>query len=313
MVELLCNHSNSTIADCFYSLNLGENKSKDQRIKEIWSLNLSKVSKSLISSNIRYSCPIIPHLLRLLLFVIRPASFLSPPWTCLLEQLLQLMMGEKTPISNIPFLNEASAKLFQSDLRWRLSRAMRVKEKARFLKRHSIKGFLKRNLFVLLNISAITLSGWPRFNAVPSEAGSLLLTLFVCVCIQVWSLASPYGPKTCPRGRSSIFPSLESCSWGCCRCWCCLSSSPAWSQVRVQINRNQFTWPKQSNLSEWTTNPLAQACPPWTKRSPGRWGCARWSTTWRPLWSLCSSVSWSCSPSSQEKAAGTLPEATAWT
>lgn len=70
-------------------------------------------------------------------------------------------MSEKTPNGNIPFLNTTSVKLPQSDFKWHLRRAIKMNENAAFIKHHSIKGFLRRNLFVLLNITAVTLSETP--------------------------------------------------------------------------------------------------------------------------------------------------------
>lgn len=74
-------------------------------------------------------------------------------------------MNEKPPNSASLFLNEDVDKPplpERGDLRRRLRRAMdrrasSMKERMSSISRDSIKGFLKRNLFVLLTVAAVAL------------------------------------------------------------------------------------------------------------------------------------------------------------
>lgn len=85
--------------------------------------------------------------------------------TCLLDQVLELIMNEKPPNSASLFLNEDSDKPplpERGDLRRRLHRAMErrassMKERMSSISRESVKGFLKRNLFVLFTVAAVAL------------------------------------------------------------------------------------------------------------------------------------------------------------
>nr|XP_020468703.1 excitatory amino acid transporter 1-like isoform X2 [Monopterus albus] len=83
--------------------------------------------------------------------------------TCLLDQVLELIMNEKPPTSASLFLNEDAdnpALTERGDLRRRLRRAMErrassMKERMNSVSRGSVKGFLKRNLFVLFTVVAV--------------------------------------------------------------------------------------------------------------------------------------------------------------
>ncbi|XP_003439897.2 excitatory amino acid transporter 4 [Oreochromis niloticus] len=85
--------------------------------------------------------------------------------TCLLDQVLELIMNEKPPTSASLFLNEDTEKPplpDRVDLRRRLRRAMErrvssMKERMSSISKASVKGFLKRNLFVLFTIAAVAL------------------------------------------------------------------------------------------------------------------------------------------------------------
>lgn len=85
--------------------------------------------------------------------------------TCLLDQVLELIMHEKPPTSASLFLNEDADKPplpERGNLRRRLRRAMErrvgnVKERMSSISRDCVKGFLKRNLFVLFTVSAVAL------------------------------------------------------------------------------------------------------------------------------------------------------------
>ncbi|KAK5931309.1 hypothetical protein CgunFtcFv8_027470 [Champsocephalus gunnari] len=85
--------------------------------------------------------------------------------TCLLDQVLELIMSEKPPNSASLFLNEDADKPplpERGDLRRRLRRAMEkrgssVKETMSSVSRDDVKGFLKRNLFVLFTVAAVAL------------------------------------------------------------------------------------------------------------------------------------------------------------
>nr|XP_046246957.1 excitatory amino acid transporter 4 isoform X1 [Scatophagus argus] len=85
--------------------------------------------------------------------------------TCLLDQVLELIMNEKPPTSASLFLNEDADKPplpEKGDLRRRLRRAMErransMKERMNSVSRDCIRGFLKRNLFVLFTVAAVAL------------------------------------------------------------------------------------------------------------------------------------------------------------
>uniref|UniRef100_A0A3Q1HSC7 Amino acid transporter n=1 Tax=Anabas testudineus TaxID=64144 RepID=A0A3Q1HSC7_ANATE len=91
--------------------------------------------------------------------------FLVSHETCLLDQVLELIINEKPPTSASLFLNEDTDKPplpERGDLRRRLRRAMErrasnMKERMSSISRACVKGFLKRNLFVLFTIAAVAL------------------------------------------------------------------------------------------------------------------------------------------------------------
>ncbi|XP_008333418.1 excitatory amino acid transporter 4 isoform X1 [Cynoglossus semilaevis] len=85
--------------------------------------------------------------------------------TCLLDQVLELIMNEKPPASTSLFLNEDVDKPpspEKGDLRRRLHRVMEkkassMKDRMSSMSRSRVKGFLKRNLFVLFTVAAVAL------------------------------------------------------------------------------------------------------------------------------------------------------------
>ncbi|XP_028299486.1 excitatory amino acid transporter 4 isoform X2 [Gouania willdenowi] len=85
--------------------------------------------------------------------------------TCLLDQVLDLIMNEKPPTNTSLFLNEDADKpaaADRGDLKWRIRRAMErkgsgMKERMSSISRSNVQGFLKRNLFVLLTVAAVAL------------------------------------------------------------------------------------------------------------------------------------------------------------
>ncbi|XP_071009951.1 excitatory amino acid transporter 1-like isoform X1 [Oncorhynchus clarkii lewisi] len=84
--------------------------------------------------------------------------------TCLLDQVLELIMIEKPPNTASLFLNEDADKppLPNRGLWRRLRRAMQkraasTQDRMSTITKESIKGFLRRNLFVLLTIAAVAL------------------------------------------------------------------------------------------------------------------------------------------------------------
>uniref|UniRef100_A0A3P8U5G2 Amino acid transporter n=1 Tax=Amphiprion percula TaxID=161767 RepID=A0A3P8U5G2_AMPPE len=96
-----------------------------------------------------------------------PLFFLPPVSheTCLLDQVLELIMNEKPPTSASLFLNEDADKPplpDRGDLRRRLRRAMErrassMKERMSSVSRDNVRSFLRRNLFVLFTVAAVAL------------------------------------------------------------------------------------------------------------------------------------------------------------
>lgn len=85
--------------------------------------------------------------------------------TCLLDQVLELIMNEKPPNSASLFLNEDAEKgprPERGDLKRRMCRAMErkassMKERMSSVSRDHVRAFLRRNLFVLLTVAAVAL------------------------------------------------------------------------------------------------------------------------------------------------------------
>ncbi|XP_032427225.1 excitatory amino acid transporter 4 isoform X1 [Xiphophorus hellerii] len=85
--------------------------------------------------------------------------------TCLLEQVLELIMNEKPPNSAGLFLNEDTEKPTLPDkveLRRRFRRAMEkragsMRQRIGSISRKSLKGFFRRNLFVLFTVASVAL------------------------------------------------------------------------------------------------------------------------------------------------------------
>lgn len=64
-------------------------------------------------------------------------------------------MSGDPPTGDVPLLDEDSAK-YPGNFRRQMSGGKEM-ERAAFISQHSVKGFLQRNLFVLLTISAVAL------------------------------------------------------------------------------------------------------------------------------------------------------------
>ncbi|XP_027883599.1 excitatory amino acid transporter 4 isoform X2 [Xiphophorus couchianus] len=85
--------------------------------------------------------------------------------TCLLEQVLELIMNEKPPNSASRFLNKDTEKPTLPDkveLRRRFRRAMEkragsMRQRIGSISRKSLKGFFRRNLFVLFTVASVAL------------------------------------------------------------------------------------------------------------------------------------------------------------
>nr|XP_014340439.1 PREDICTED: excitatory amino acid transporter 1-like [Latimeria chalumnae] len=83
--------------------------------------------------------------------------------SCLLDQVLDLIMNERQTNVNSLFLNEDSAKRLNSESRVRRfhqamqKRAAHAKKRVHSITRESIKNYLKRNAFVLFTIAAVIL------------------------------------------------------------------------------------------------------------------------------------------------------------
>lgn len=99
-------------------------------------------------------------------------------------------MNEKPPASTSLFLNEDVDKPpspEKGDLRRRLHRVMEkkassMKDRMSSMSRSRVKGFLKRNLFVLFTVAAVALGESSHFDLLVFSAGNRLdLTLCVCV------------------------------------------------------------------------------------------------------------------------------------
>eukprot|EP00063_Salmo_salar_P096873 XP_014071708.1 PREDICTED: excitatory amino acid transporter 1-like isoform X1 [Salmo salar] len=94
--------------------------------------------------------------------------------TCLLDQVLELIMNEKPPNTASLFLNEDADKppLPNRGLWRRLHTAMQkraasTKDRMSTITKDSVKGFLRRNLFVLLTIAAVALGVMLGFTLRP--------------------------------------------------------------------------------------------------------------------------------------------------
>lgn len=169
-----------------------------------------------------------PHMQKcdLLFLPTSSSSCLVSHETCLLDQVLELIMNEKPPNSASLFLNEDADKptLPESgDLRRRLRRAMEkransMKERMSSISRDSVKGFFKRNLFVLFTVAAVALGEW---RGKPSGGLTLLplpsvdfvyICAFVCMCPNVFRCnpgLCPTSPQPVPEGDQVLC-----LSWG---------------------------------------------------------------------------------------------------